>query len=94
MEWGLGRLADSLGDYEHQALDFLSCTTLDVENCHAAVHSKKMNMSKLENARSFIATMKGGGGSNVLQAGLLTTTPVEGPGTQSPIQWCLLVTYR
>ena len=32
--------------------------TLDVENCHAAVHSKKMNMSKLEYARSFGATMK------------------------------------
>jgi len=58
MEWGLGRLADILGEYDYQALDFLSCMTLDVENCHAAVHSKKMNMSKLEYARSFSATMK------------------------------------
>ena len=62
MEWGLGRLAYSLGEYDYQALDFLSCMTLDVENCHADVHSKKMNVSKLEYARSFIATMKGGGG--------------------------------
>jgi len=68
MEWGLGRLADILGEYDYQALDFLSCMALDVENCHTPVHSKKMNMSNI--------------------------TPVEGPGTQSPIQWCLLVTYR
>ena len=32
--------------------------TLDVENCHATIHSKKVNMSKLEYARSFGATMK------------------------------------
>ena len=32
--------------------------TLDVENCHATVHSKKVNVSKLEYARSFGATMK------------------------------------
>ena len=32
--------------------------TLDVENCHATVHAKKVNMSKLEYARSFGATMK------------------------------------
>ena len=32
--------------------------TLDVENCHATVHSKKVDMSKLEYARSFGATMK------------------------------------
>ena len=58
MEWGLGRLPDTLGEYDYQALDFLSCMTLDVENCHAAVHSEKMNMSKLEYASSFGVTMK------------------------------------
>ena len=58
MEWGLGTLADILGEYDYQALDLLSCMTLDVENCHAAIHSKKMNTSKLEYARSFGATMK------------------------------------
>ena len=31
---------------------------LDVENCHATVHSKKVNMSKPQYARSFGATMK------------------------------------
>ena len=50
MEWGLGRLADILGEYDYKALDLLSCMTLDVENCHATVHSKKVNMSKLEYA--------------------------------------------
>ena len=58
MEWGLGRLADILGEYDYKALDLLSCMTLDVENCHATIHSKKVNMSKLEYARSFGATMK------------------------------------
>ena len=58
MEWGLGRLADILGEYDYQALDFLRYMTLVVENCHAAVHSEKMNMSKLEYARSYGATMK------------------------------------
>ena len=48
MEWGLRRLADILGEYDYKALDRLSCMTLDVENCHATVHSKKVNMSKLE----------------------------------------------
>lgn len=32
--------------------------TLHIENCHTTVHTKKMNMSKLEYARSFGATMK------------------------------------
>ena len=36
----------------------LSCMTLDVENCHTTVYSKNVNMSKLESARSFGATMK------------------------------------
>ena len=55
----MGRLADILGEYDYQALDLLSCMTLDVENCHATVHSKrKVNMSKLEYARSFGAIMK------------------------------------
>ena len=58
MGWGLGRLADILGEYDYKALDLLSCMTLDVENCHATIHSKKVNMSKLEYARSFGATMK------------------------------------
>ena len=39
-------------------LIFVRCMTLDVENCHAAVHSKKMNMSKLEYARSYGATIE------------------------------------
>ena len=56
---GLRRLADILGGYDYyKALDLLSCMTLDVENCHATVHSKKVNVSKLEYARSFRATMK------------------------------------
>ena len=58
MEWGLGRLADILGEYDYKALDLLSCMTLDVENCHATVHSKKVKVSTLEYARSFGATMK------------------------------------
>ena len=58
MEWGLGRLAGILGEYDYQAPDLLTCMTLDVENCHATVHSKKVNVSKLEYARSFGATMK------------------------------------
>ena len=58
MEWGLRRLADVLGECDYQSLDFLSCMSLDVENCHASVDPKKMNMSKLEYARSFGATMK------------------------------------
>jgi hypothetical protein len=49
--------------------------TLDIENCHATVHAKKVKMSKLEYAGSFGATMK-----------LHITTPVEGLGTQSQIQ--------
>ena len=57
MEWGLGRLADVLVEYDYQALDLLSCITLDVENCDTTVHSKKVNMSKLEYAWSFGATM-------------------------------------
>ena len=58
MEWGLGRLADILGECYYQVLDLLRCMRLDVENCHANVHSKKVNMSQLEYARSFVATMK------------------------------------
>ena len=58
MEWGLGRLAGILGEYDYKAPDLLTCMTLDVENCHATVHSKKVNVSKLEYARSFGATMK------------------------------------
>ena len=58
MEWGLGRLADILGEYDYQALDLLSCMTIDIENCHATVHSKKANLSKPEYTRSFGATMK------------------------------------
>ena len=55
----LGILADILGEYDYQALDVLSCMTLDVENCHTTVYSKNVNMSKLrEYARSFGATMK------------------------------------
>ena len=58
MEWGPGRLADILTEYDNQAFDLLSCMTLDGENCHATVHSKKVNTSKLEYAESFDATMK------------------------------------
>ena len=58
MEWGLRRLADVLGECDYQSLDFLSCMSLDVENCHASVDPRKMNMSKLEYARWFGATMK------------------------------------
>ena len=32
--------------------------TLDVENCHSAVHIKQVNMSMMEYARSFEFTMK------------------------------------
>ena len=42
MEWGLGRLADILREYDYKALDLLICMTLDVENCHATIHSKKL----------------------------------------------------
>ena len=53
-----GDLENILGEYDYQALDLKSCMTLDVENCHATVYSKKVNLSKLEYARSFGATMK------------------------------------
>ena len=49
---------DILREYDNQALDLLSCMTLDVENCHAIFHSKKVNMSSLEYARLFGATRK------------------------------------
>ncbi len=58
MEWGLQRLANILAKYDYQCLNLLSCMTLDIENCHATVHAKKVNMSRLEYARSFDATMK------------------------------------
>ena len=58
MEWGLKRLADILSEYDHQALDLLRCMTSDVENCHAIVHSNKVNMCSFEYARSFGATIK------------------------------------
>jgi hypothetical protein len=58
MEWGLLRLASILAEYDYQCLNLLSCMTLDIENCHATVHAKKVNMSKLEYARSFGAKMK------------------------------------
>ena len=57
-EWGQRRQADILREYDNQALDLLSCMTLDVEDCHAIFHSKKVNMSSLEYARLFGATRK------------------------------------
>ena len=77
MGWGLLRLANILRDYGYQALNRLSCMTLEVENCHATVHSKKVNMSKLKYARSFGATMKESIKINVLHTGLHIITPVE-----------------
>ena len=44
----------------YQALDLVSCMTLEVEICHATVHSKNVNMFKLEHARSLGAAMKEG----------------------------------
>lgn len=58
MKWGLERLANILEQHEYKHLNLLSCMTLDIENCHATVNRKKLNMSKLEYARSFGATMK------------------------------------
>ena len=57
-KWGQRRQADILREYDNQALDLLSCMTLDVEDCHAIFHSKKVNMSSLEYARLFGATRK------------------------------------
>ena len=42
--------------YDHTNL--LSCMTLDVENCHAAVHVKQANLSQAEYCKSFGTTMK------------------------------------
>ena len=58
MGWGLLRLVNILRDYDYQALivNILSCITPDVENCHATVHSKKVNMSKLKVAQSSFLT--------------------------------------
>ena len=56
--WGLLRLASILAGYDYQCVNLLSCMTLDIENCHATVHATKVNMSKLEYARSFGVTMK------------------------------------
>ena len=36
----------------------IKCMTLDIENFHASVHTKQLNISMLEYARSFGATMK------------------------------------
>ena len=92
MEWGLGRLADILGEYDYKALDLLSCTTLDVENCHANVHPKKVNMSKLEYARSFGATMNESVKRATSWAAYYHTS--RRSGTQSPTQRCLFITYH
>ena len=75
MGWGLLRLPNILRDYDYQALivNLLSCMILDVENCHATVHSKKVNMSKLKYARWFGATMK----ESIIHTGLHIITPVE-----------------
>ena len=47
-----------MGTWKTSRLDLLSCRTLHVENCHATVHSKKVNLFKLKYARSFGATVK------------------------------------
>ena len=98
MEWGLLRLANILRDYDYQALihvvNLLSFMTLDVENCHATVHSKKVNMSKLKYARSFGATMKESIKCASHWAAYYHTSRVEGPGSQSPTQRCLFKIYR
>ena len=57
-QMGQRRQADILREYDNQALDLLSCMTLDVEDCHTIFHSKKVNMSSLEYARLFGATRK------------------------------------
>ena len=36
----------------------IQCMTLDIEKFHASVHTKQLNISMLEYARSFGATMK------------------------------------
>lgn len=94
MGWGLLRLANILRDYGYQALNRLSCMTLEVENCHATVHSKKVNMSKLKYARSFDATMKESIKCASHWAAHYHTSRVEGPGSQSPTQRCLFKMYR
>ena len=84
MEWGLGRLADILGKYDYQALDLLSCMTLDVENCHDTVHSKEVHVS----ARicQVVWCKNEGERQTCYELGCIPCiTPVEGPGTQSNI---------
>ena len=57
-EWGLQRLFDNLKTFDYQATNWLSCMTLDVEDCHSTVHIKQANMSAKEYSRSFGVTMK------------------------------------
>ena len=94
MGWGLGRLADILREYDYKALDLLICMTLDVENYHATVHSKKLKWTCLSSNMLGRLVQQWRRASNVLQAGLRTITPVDGPGTQSTTQRCLFITYR
>ena len=96
MGWGLLRPANILRDHDYQFLivNLLSCMTLDVENCHVTVHSKKVNMSKLKYARSFGATMKESIKCASHWAAYYHTSRVEGPGSQSPTQRCLFKMYR
>ena len=52
-QWGQRRQADTLREYDNQALDLLSHMTSKI-----VTHSKKVNMSRLEYARLFGATIK------------------------------------
>ena len=96
MGWGLLRLANILQDYDYQALivNLSSYMTLDVENCHATVHCKKVNMSKLKYARSFGETMTESIKCASHWAAYYHTSRVESPGSQSPTQRFLLKMYH
>ena len=58
IEWGLKRLGTILEELDYSSCNLLSCMTLDIEHCHATVHTKQSNMSMLEYSRSFGSTMK------------------------------------
>ena len=48
----------NLKQFKYDHTNLLSCMTLDVENCHAAVHVKQANLSQAEYCKSFGTTMK------------------------------------
>lgn len=58
IETGLHRLHANLKQFKYDHTNLLSCMTLDVENYHATVHVKQVNLSQAEHCKSFGTTTK------------------------------------